>query len=108
MPGTILCIGDLNSTLYLWLKLEDQYGVVFVAHCLLYLPLSLYGIAERELQEVLSCSDEVLVDVYVYHSPPVDGQVRIPSHLWPMLYKELKHYIEEKRSTMRLCYHGEF
>ena len=93
----MLCLGDFNSTLYPWLRLEDQDGAVFVAYYLSYIALSLYGIAERELQEVLSCSDEVLVDVYVYHSPPVDGQVRIPSHLWPMLYKELKHYIEEKR-----------
>ncbi|XP_067945451.1 uncharacterized protein [Watersipora subatra] len=95
-------------TLFL-LRLEKRYGEKFVAHALSFITCGHSGISEVELEDALSCSDEVLVEVYVYHEPPVKGVVRIPSHLWPMLRKELDLFIVEKATndyTLISWYHN--
>ena len=47
-----------------------------------------YGLSENELQSLLSCDEEVLKEVYQYHTPPV----RI---LPPLLFVRLKKDVDK-------------
>ena len=43
-----------------------------------------------ELEDVLSCDDEVLNDVYQYHTPPLR---RLPPLLWVRIQDDLDDYL---------------
>ena len=44
-------------------RLEKRYGEMFVTYALSYITCGYSGISEIELEDALSCSDEVLVEV---------------------------------------------
>ena len=65
--------------------LEVKYGEVFVTHALSYLTSGLGGLTDIEMDDVLSCDDEVLNEVYQYHDPPLEGTIRVPALMWARL-----------------------
>jgi hypothetical protein len=92
-------------------KIERRFGFLFTAAALGYLTISKGGLSEAELEDALSCNDVVLDDVYVYHNPPVEGVVRIPSLMWTRVRAELASYIVERQRnqhTVIFWYHRQF
>ncbi|XP_052261935.1 uncharacterized protein LOC127865910 isoform X2 [Dreissena polymorpha] len=92
-------------------KLEKKFGVILVSHALGYITVGLAGLTEFEIEDVLSCDDDVLNDVYRYHDPPVPGIVRIPPVLWARIRYDIKEYIVERMSYGRTTlnwYHRQF
>ena len=57
-------------------------------HMLFY--LAKRGLSESELEDILSCEDEVLDELYVYWEPPVR---RLPPLILVRLRRELDRYI---------------
>ena len=48
------------------------------------------GLTEAELEDIMSCDDEVLNDVYMYWEPPVR---RLPPLLFVRLKADLSQYL---------------
>lgn len=95
----------------LFAHLEKQQGSVFVCNALGYLTCSKSGLSGLELEDVLSCDNDVLNEVYQYHDPPVDNLIRIPSLLWSRLQYSLKDYLAERQvdgKTVLAWYHRQF
>ncbi len=95
----------------LFSRLEDKYGACFIKSTLGYVTLCKDGITEIELEDALSCNDEILNEVYRYHDPPVEGIVRIPPLLWARVRNDLVEYIVERQSQSRSIlawYHRQF
>lgn len=51
------------------------------------------GLTEQELEDILSCDDEVLLDAYLYYNPADEQVVRFPQLLWLRMHRELAVYI---------------
>ena len=51
------------------------------------------GLTENELEDLLSCDDDVLNDVYQYWVPPVR---RIPPLLWIRIRTDLSSYLVDR------------
>ena len=47
-------------------RMERQHGQILVNHTLAYITAAKNGLTESELEDILSCDDEVLEDVYQY------------------------------------------
>ena len=91
--------------------LEVTYGQVFVQRALGYLTCSVGGLTEIEMEDVLSCDDDVLSEVYQYHDPPVEGTIRIPSLLWARVQHDLQEYLSWRqvhKKTVLTWYHRQF
>lgn len=92
-------------------KAEKKYGKEFVSSALGYLTICYDSISEIELEDVLSCDDLVLNEVFKYHDPPLEGVIRIPPLLWARLRYELKEYLMENQTQTRTIlswYHKQF
>ncbi|CAC5407383.1 unnamed protein product [Mytilus coruscus] len=92
-------------------NMEKKFGQVLISHALGYITVAENGISDLEWEDVLSCDDEVLDDVYRYHDPPVDGIVQMPPVLLARIRYDLKEYIVERRSfgkTTLNWYHRQF
>ena len=95
----------------LFADLESKYGVVLVERALAYLTCGMGGLTGIEMEDVLSCDDDVLNEVYKYHDPPTEGIVRIPSLLWSRLHYDLKDYMTERQMDGKVVltwYHRQF
>ncbi|KAK3103292.1 hypothetical protein FSP39_018264 [Pinctada imbricata] len=79
-----------ESILKLFDYLEQSHGKIFIAHALGYLTLAQNGLSEAELDDILSCDDDVLNDVYIYWTPPIR---RLP----PLLLVRLRSYLMNKQ-----------
>ena len=53
----------------LFQRLETEYGNVFVHHALGYIIASKNGLSVSELEDILSCDDDVL-EIFSYWTPP--------------------------------------
>ncbi|XP_033743470.1 uncharacterized protein LOC117329570 [Pecten maximus] len=96
---------------HLFQDMETKFGKVFTNHALGYITIAMNGASETEMEDVLSCDDEALNDIYHYHDPPVEGIVRIPPVLWARLRYDLKEYLVERRSHGKYTlnwYHRQF
>ena len=92
-------------------KLEVTYGALFVSAALGYVTVGRQGISSVEMDDVLSCNDDVLNEVYKYHDPPLDGIIRIPPLLWARVYEHLREYFVEKEvftKSVITWYHRQF
>ncbi|KAL4239740.1 NACHT domain- and WD repeat-containing protein 1 [Mactra antiquata] len=92
-------------------KLENKFGYILVSHALGYITIGLIGLTEFEIEDVLSCDDEVLNEVYKYHDPPVPGIVRIPPVLWARIRYDIEDYLAERMSLGKhtlYWYHRQF
>eukprot|EP00004_Rigifila_ramosa_P014105 TRINITY_DN3180_c0_g1_i6.p1 TRINITY_DN3180_c0_g1~~TRINITY_DN3180_c0_g1_i6.p1 ORF type:complete len:927 (-),score=255.74 TRINITY_DN3180_c0_g1_i6:35-2815(-) len=90
-------------------RLERTHGRVLISRALGYITLAKYGLSGSELEDVLSCDDDVLNDVYQWWNPPVR---RLPPLLWLRAKADLGTYIVEKRNasggTSYGWYHRQF
>ncbi|XP_035676378.1 NACHT domain- and WD repeat-containing protein 1-like isoform X2 [Branchiostoma floridae] len=82
----------------LYERLEVQHGTIFVSHTMGYIAAARNGIAEHELEDVLSLDDEVLDDVYQYWSPPNKDLVRIPPLIVTRLKYDIMEYLAERQA----------
>ncbi|XP_033748500.1 NACHT domain- and WD repeat-containing protein 1-like [Pecten maximus] len=92
----------------LFTKLETKHGEIFVSRTLGYLTASKNGLSESELEDVLSCDEDVLNDVYQFWVPPVR---RLPPLLLVRLKAEIQQYIVERGSDgirVLYWYHRQF
>ncbi|XP_054750626.2 NACHT domain- and WD repeat-containing protein 1-like isoform X1 [Lytechinus pictus] len=106
LPGNIS-----EAILSLFKDLEDRHGRLFVAHALGYLTAGKSGLTEAEIEDVLSCDDKVLNDVYQYWDPPDEDIVRIPPSLWKRLRLDIDEFITERQAggkTVLAWYHRQF
>ncbi|KAH3692060.1 hypothetical protein DPMN_194937 [Dreissena polymorpha] len=78
---------------FLFGRLEKQHGRILVCRALAYLTLASNGITEAELDDVLSCDDDVLNDVYTYWTPPIR---RLPPLLLVRMRTDIDQYIVER------------
>ena len=58
---------------FIFSAMEKRYGERFVARALGLLTCGLHGLSELELEDALSCEDDVLNEIFRYHDPPVKG-----------------------------------
>lgn len=96
---------------HLFSNLEVKYGKVFVHHALGYLTCSPGGLSNVEMEDVLSCDNSVLSEVYQYHDPPLEGIIRIPSLMWSRLQYVLRKYLITRQmhgKTVVTWYHRQF
>ncbi|XP_046576157.1 NACHT and WD repeat domain-containing protein 2-like [Haliotis rubra] len=92
-------------------RLEQKFGEVLIRNALGYITVGLNGLSEIELEDVLSCDNEVLDEVYRFHDPPVPGMVRIPPVLWARIRYDIKEYLVERMSQNKITmywYHRQF
>ena len=95
----------------LFRQLEKRFGEKLISSCLGYITVMTGGITEVELEDLLSCNDDVLNEVFMYHNPPVPGVIRIPSLLWARIRHSLGQYLVERQvdgATVIAWYHRLF
>ena len=103
IPGTIS--GILNA---MFDALEQHHGKILVKHAFAYITATKHGLSINELQDILSCNEEVLNEVFEYFSPPIR---RFPPHVWLSLRAALGHYLLERGAqgeTVYGWYHRQF
>ncbi|GFR74146.1 NACHT and WD repeat domain-containing protein 1 [Elysia marginata] len=91
--------------------LETKFGLEFVRGSLGLLTVGLNGLSELELEDALSCMDNVMVETYRFHDPPIPGIVRVPQVMWARLRYDLREYLVERPSqgqTTLFWYHRQF
>ena len=111
MDDVIIPNSVRSAITHLFETLEGKSGRVLIAHTLGYLTVGLNGLSEVEVEDVLSCDDAVLDEVYQYHNPPVEGIIRVPSVLLSRIHFELQQYLTERLSqgkTTLYWYHRQF
>lgn len=95
----------------LFAKMEQRYGQKLITCCFTYLTISNGGLTELELEDALSCNDEVLNEVFQYHNPPVPGVVRLPPLMWARIHHDIGEYLAERQTdnvTVITWYHRLF
>ncbi|XP_033746932.1 NACHT domain- and WD repeat-containing protein 1-like [Pecten maximus] len=105
---TILQQTVKGSIEYLFSKMESKHGQMLVSRTIGYLTASKSGLSESELEDVLSCDDDVLNDVYQFWVPPVR---RLPPLLLVRLKTDIQQYIVERGSdgiSVLNWYHRQF
>ncbi|KAL4232336.1 hypothetical protein ACF0H5_009907 [Mactra antiquata] len=93
---------------YLFQKLEKLHGKILVSRALAYLTLANNGATEAELEDILSCDDDVLNDVYMYWMPPIR---RLPPLLMVRIRTDLDQYLVERGADgvrVLYWYHRQF
>lgn len=50
-------------------------------------------VSENEIEDIISCDDDVLNDVYQYHTPPLR---RLPPLLWVRIRADLTDYLTDR------------
>ena len=96
---------------HLYGTLETKFGATLISHTLGYLTVGLSGLTNVELEDALSCDNEVLDKVYQYHPPPVEGIIRFPPVLWPRIKYDIEEYLTERNSQGKntlFWYHRQF
>lgn len=89
-------------------RVEVRHGEVLVRHALGYLAAASKGLTTNELEDILSCDEAVLHDVFQYWTPPIR---RLPPLLWVRIRADLASYLvdREAHGTQITCwYHRQF
>ncbi|KAL3864383.1 hypothetical protein ACJMK2_006070 [Sinanodonta woodiana] len=92
----------------LFQRLEILHGKLFVSRALGYITIARMGITESDLEDVLSCDDDVLDDVYIYWTPPIR---RLPPLLLVRLKTDLEQYLVDRGADgarVLFWYHRQF
>ncbi|XP_022342057.2 NACHT and WD repeat domain-containing protein 2-like isoform X2 [Crassostrea virginica] len=92
----------------LFKRLEKSHGVLMMSRSMGYLTVARNGLSESELEDILSCDDDVLNDVYQYWKPPLR---RLPPLLMARLRTDLQQYLVERGAdnvTVTSWYHRQF
>ncbi len=96
---------------FLFENLEVTYGKVFIQNALGYLTCGRGGLSPLEMEDILSCDNDCMSDVYQYHDPPLEGVVRLPSLMWSRVQHALREYLTERQvdgKTVMAWYHRQF
>ena len=72
--------------------LEKRYGKMAVARSLAYLTIARDGISDAEMNDILSCDEAVLNELYAQRTQALR---RVPSLLWVALCQELSPFLQE-------------
>nr|XP_022300895.1 NACHT and WD repeat domain-containing protein 2-like [Crassostrea virginica] len=75
---------------HMFAKLESKHGKLFISRALGYITIAKHGLSEFELEDILSCDDDVLNDVYQHWIPPTR---RIPPILIVRLRYDLGQFL---------------
>ncbi|XP_060597775.1 NACHT domain- and WD repeat-containing protein 1-like [Ruditapes philippinarum] len=105
---TVLQSTVRESIEHLFEKLEKMHGKILVTRALSYLTLAHNGASEAELEDILSCDDDVLNDVYMYWTPPIR---RLPPLLIVRVRNDLSQYLVERGADgtrVMSWYHRQF
>ncbi|XP_076472592.1 NACHT domain- and WD repeat-containing protein 1-like [Babylonia areolata] len=105
---TVLQSTVRESINVMFAELERAHGKTLVSHALAYLTLSRGGLTEAELEDILSCDDDVLNDVYMYWTPPVR---RLPPLLLVRIKADLGQYLVDRGADgvgVFFWYHRQF
>ncbi|GFR71651.1 NACHT and WD repeat domain-containing protein 1 [Elysia marginata] len=92
----------------LFTQMEVSHGKVFVSRALGYLTTSESGLSEAELEDILSCDNQVLGDVYRFWTPPVR---RLPPLLLVRMKRDLADYVVNRGADNKQVfywYHRQF
>ncbi|CAH1788164.1 unnamed protein product [Owenia fusiformis] len=92
----------------LFARVERVHGKLLVSRTLGYMTLGRSGLTEAELEDILSCDEDVLNDVYQYWTPPVR---RLPPLLMVRIKADLQQYIVDRGAdgvTVMYWYHRQF
>ncbi|XP_061186244.1 NACHT and WD repeat domain-containing protein 2-like [Saccostrea echinata] len=92
----------------LFQKMETKYGRIFVSRTLGYITAAKHGLSEFELEDILSCDDDVLNDVYQFWTPPIR---RLPPLLIVRLRYDLRWYLVSRGDSgiqILSWYHRQF
>ncbi|EDQ86656.1 uncharacterized protein MONBRDRAFT_33730 [Monosiga brevicollis MX1] len=76
-------------------QLEQIHGTTVISHALGYLTQAYRGLSDNEMEDILSCDDDVLNAVFEYWYPP---QRRFPPLLWTRIRSALGPYLVTKGS----------
>lgn len=98
-------IGAVNA---LFERIELQHGRVLVRQALAYITAAKSGLTGTEIEDLLSCDDRVLDDVYQYWTPPIR---RIPPLLWVRIRSDLAGYLVDRGAdgaSVITWYHRQF
>lgn len=77
-------------------RLEYKYGTTLVQHALAYITASKNGLSLAELEDILSCDDDVLDSIFKFWVPPFR---RVPPLLWTRVRNDLGIYLVERGSN---------
>ncbi len=58
-----------------------------------YISVAKNGLAEVELEDILSCDDMLMQDAFMYHNPPDDITIRVPQLYWQRLRHEIRGFL---------------
>ncbi|ELT90720.1 hypothetical protein CAPTEDRAFT_26677, partial [Capitella teleta] len=89
-------------------RLESKFGHKFVSHALGCITAAKSGLSAAELEDILSCDDEVLDEIYTFWVPPFR---RLPPLLWIRVRNDLGMYLAERGVddiTAYRWYHRQF
>ncbi|XP_062592194.1 NACHT and WD repeat domain-containing protein 2-like [Saccostrea cucullata] len=92
----------------LFQRLEKSHGLLMMSRSMGYLTAARNGLSESELEDILSCDDDVLNDVYQYWKPPIR---RLPPLMMARLRTDLQQYLVERGAdnvTVTSWYHRQF
>ena len=95
----------------LFVDLEVTYGKVFIQNALGYLTCGRGGLSPLEMEDVLSCDNVCMSEIYQYHDPPLQGVVRIPSLMWSRVQHAMREYLTERQEdgkSVLAWYHRQF
>lgn len=98
-------LGAVNA---LFERVEMQHGPLLVRHVLAYITASKSGLTSTEIEDLLSCDDQVLNDVYQYWTPPIR---RIPPLLGVRIKSDLAGYLVDRGAdgaSVITWYHRQF
>jgi NACHT domain- and WD repeat-containing protein len=76
--GFSMCLKIDDIIRYLFGLLELEHGKLLFSRAVVYMTSFQDGISESEIEDILSLDDEVLYDVFQFHSPPIR---KLPSAL---------------------------
>jgi WD40 repeat protein len=74
-------------------QLEVRHGHTLISHALALVTVAKEGLSESELEDILSCDEAVLGDVYQYWIPPLR---RLPPMLWLRVQADLDDHLVKR------------
>lgn len=89
-------------------KLEKKHGELLISRALSYLIESRNGLSSPEMENILSCDEDVLSDIFEWWTPPVR---RLPPLLWKRILEDLGKFVVERGVhgvTVNSLYHRQF
>eukprot|EP00026_Physarum_polycephalum_P000396 Phypoly_transcript_00397.p1 GENE.Phypoly_transcript_00397~~Phypoly_transcript_00397.p1 ORF type:complete len:1410 (+),score=214.43 Phypoly_transcript_00397:632-4231(+) len=81
--------------------LELVHGEKLVSHALGLISAAKEGLSSKELEDILSCTEEILCDVYQWWKPPLRV---LPPMLWKRIRDDLGGYLIERGSSGAIVY----